>query len=321
MYCNKCGNEIAADAKFCPKCGAQYHTKGSVAKKGKMGNKKRITIIAISCVCLIALISVLGYQGKKYYDRYRAFRSGRTVSIGEGRYEYNSADGEAIFRGGCMNNGMVEIPSQIRLGLHTYRVTKIGDEVFYNCESLTSITLPDSVTEIGDEAFEQCDSLTSITLPGSVSKIGVEAFSGCDSLTNITLPEGVTEIGEYAFSGCDSLTSITLPEGVTEIGEYAFYDCESLTSITLPDSVTKIGAGAFYYCDSLTSISLPNSEVEIGEEAIPWHCMISYRNQSSRNPSSSDDYDGSDSGYKREDFVSDKAYREYLLWGDTSGLK
>ncbi len=39
-------------------------------------------------------------------------------------------------------------------------VTSIGEDAFYDCDSLTSITLPDSVTSIGDSAFDECNNLT-----------------------------------------------------------------------------------------------------------------------------------------------------------------
>ena len=39
-------------------------------------------------------------------------------------------------------------------------VTSIGDSAFFYCNSLTSITIPDSVTSIGSEAFADCESLT-----------------------------------------------------------------------------------------------------------------------------------------------------------------
>ena len=136
-------------------------------------------------------------------------------------------------------------------------VTSIGNSAFYNCDSLTSVTMPNSVTSIGNSAFYDCDSLTSITIPNSVTSIGESAFRNCDSLTSVTIPNSVTSIGNSAFSGCDSLTSITIPNSVTSIGNSAFYDCDSLTSITIPNSVTSIGSGAFSACSSLISITLP----------------------------------------------------------------
>ena len=143
------------------------------------------------------------------------------------------------------------------------RVTSIGEDAFYDCKSLTSITTPNSVTSIGRSAFYGCKSLTSITIPNSVTSIERSVFSGCSSLTSITIPDSVTSIGGGAFAYCVGLTSITIPNSVTSIGEGAFYDCESLTSITIPDSVASIGKRAFEGCSSLTSITIPNSVTSI----------------------------------------------------------
>ncbi len=133
-------------------------------------------------------------------------------------------------------------------------VTTIGDEAFERCESLTSVTIPDSVTTIGDSAFSWCKGLTSVTIPDSVTTIGYEAFSYCRSLTSVTIPDSVTTIGWHAFAVCSSLTSITIPDSVTEIGGYAFWNCSSLTTVTIGDSVTTIENGAFSSCSSLTSV-------------------------------------------------------------------
>ncbi len=145
-------------------------------------------------------------------------------------------------------------------------VTSIGYYAFLGCSSLASVTIPNSVTSIGASAFRGCSSLTSVTIPNSVTSIGEGTFYDCNSLTSITIPNSVTSIGASAFRGCSSLTSVTIPNSVTSIGNYTFYDCSSLTSITIPNSVTSIGTSAFYNCSSLTSITISNSVTSIGEE-------------------------------------------------------
>ena len=39
------------------------------------------------------------------------------------------------------------------------------------------VAIPDSVTSIGDEAFYNCGGLTSVTIPNSVTSIGTDAFA------------------------------------------------------------------------------------------------------------------------------------------------
>ena len=87
----------------------------------------------------------------------------------------------------------------------------ICDYAFWLCESLQSITIPNSVTSIGDGAFKMCKSLQSVTIPNSVTSIGKEAFSSCDSLQSITIPNSVKSIGNRAFYLCESLQSVTIP--------------------------------------------------------------------------------------------------------------
>jgi len=197
----------------------------------------------------------------------------------------------------------VETDLQIPSRLDAYNVTAIGNDAFYNCDFLTSITIPDSVTSIGEYAFSRCTSLTSVTIPDSVSSMGANPFGYCEKLTrikvspkskhfaaidgvlfekstkklvcypraftaeNYEIPQGILAIGDDAFYNCDSLTGITIPDSVTSIGEYAFSYCTSLTGVTIPDSVTSIGEGVFYKCTSLTGVTIPDSVTSIGKYA------------------------------------------------------
>ncbi len=70
----------------------------------------------------------------------------------------------------------------------------------------TNLQLPDNYKgqgyEIGSYAFYDCDGLTSVTIPNGVTDIGENAFYECSALKNIEIPESVTSIGENAFKGC-----------------------------------------------------------------------------------------------------------------------
>jgi len=152
--------------------------------------------------------------------------------------------------------GNVVIPEEVTYMNRTRKVTSIGYYAFYDCDDLTSVTIPNSVTSIGSCAFMSCYDLTSVIIPNSVTSIGSGAFSDCARLTSITISNSVTSISSSAFEGCYSLTSVTIPNSVTSIEKRAFYRCSGLTSITIPNSVTSIGSSAFERCDIPTVISL-----------------------------------------------------------------
>lgn len=144
-------------------------------------------------------------------------------------------------------------------------ITTIGDHAFYNCSSIESVTIPNSVTSVGNSAFDS-SSITSITIPDSVISIGYSAFQNCISLTSVSLSNNLPSILIAVFMYCSSLTSITIPDSVSRIALHAFTECTSLTSITIPDSVITI-EDSFVNCPSLSRVHFGNGLTSIYSDA------------------------------------------------------
>ena len=211
---------------------------------------------------------------------------------------YTSANGEVVTptQTNAFGANIVSNVYEDGQGVITFdrEVTIIGDRAFNGCNTITSITIPETVIRIGNAAFHGCG-FTEITIPNGVTYIGDSAFRYCTSLLTVTIPNSVTTIQESAFENCrelsafygkfastdnrclivdgvlnsfapKGLTTYNIPNSVTKIGGYAFANRE-LTSITIPDSVTAIGAGAFWNCFNLTTVTIPDAVTEIGNSA------------------------------------------------------
>lgn len=67
-------------------------------------------------------------------------------------------------------SGNVNIPAQITYQNKTYAVTAIAGCAFYNNDTITAVTIPESVTEIGEVALYSCGSLTRISFNGTMAQ-------------------------------------------------------------------------------------------------------------------------------------------------------
>jgi hypothetical protein len=157
---------------------------------------------------------------------------------------------------GCTNLKYNEYGNIKYLGNETNNYVVAMDTI---STGITSCELSEQTRFIYNGAFYDCSSLASISIPNSVTSIGFQAFDKCTSLINITIPNSVTSISDYTFAYCSSLASISIPSSVTSIGDYAFYYCTGLKSITIPDSVTSIRWSAFDGCTNLTSVTFEDT--------------------------------------------------------------
>ena len=221
MFCPKCGYELGNDTerKFCPQCGAEVDRRS----KTKIIDKKTKTIIflrrivigyiALNLIFYIWIRPILVIKNNEVQFSHR-----QIIDVLDENFVIAKFVLPALVLESIGENKVKEI-------IIPEGITKIADNGFSDCRSLTNIELPFGIIEIRESAFSNCTSLTSIEIPSSVIEIGNEAFYNCENITDIELPSDLRKIGSNAFSSCTSLTSVLIPSNVTEIGGGAFYGC------------------------------------------------------------------------------------------------
>ncbi len=145
--------------------------------------------------------------------------------------------------------------------------TKLPGSIFYNCENIKNVTLPDTLTTIDEYALSNCDKITSLRIPASVTSIASNAFYKCTALEsiyvdsleawlNISFSSSANPLcyAKNLYVGGELLTELVIPEEVTEIGSYAFESYKALTSVTLHGNMS-VGYRAFYNCDSIEKVN------------------------------------------------------------------
>lgn len=122
--------------------------------------------------------------------------------------DWNYDANYAILRGYDGAGGDVVVPAEI----DGFTVDVIGISVFKG-DTITSLTLPETVLELRSNAVSSCENLASVTLPQSLVVINRMNFFSCNTLSEVTIPAGVRYIGDTSFKFCDALRKITF-EGV-----------------------------------------------------------------------------------------------------------
>ena len=114
-------------------------------------------------------------------------------------------------------------------------VEVIGTGAFQSSASITSLTFPETVKLLEGSVGGWCDSLTGISLPQSLQVIGDGCFSSEASLEQLTIPSQVCYIGSNSFYFCSNLKSITFEGECPVIGLWAFTEISPDAVIYVPD--------------------------------------------------------------------------------------
>lgn len=184
-------------------------------------------------------------------------------------YTLNSTTATAtVTSGSTLYSGDVVIPSHVTYGGKTYTVSTIGSRAFYNCKTLSSVSIPSSVNKIHPEAFYfGCNILSKFTVDsqnswytdvdGVIYSKDKKQLIRCPIARNgkYIIPDYVEIITASAFQYC-KISEVTIPNSVTQIGQMAFFNCNSLESIHIPASVNELAGDALSACMELSTITV-----------------------------------------------------------------
>ncbi|MBR2703843.1 MAG: leucine-rich repeat protein [Clostridia bacterium] len=150
--------------------------------------------------------------------------------------------------------------------------------VFRECSNLTSAKFENSsLVIIPDSTFFNCTSLSNITIGSNIIGIGENAFEGCTSLSTAEVNDILTNIqsiGEKAFSGCTGING-KINIRAEDVSSYAFSDCKNMTEAEFfyNRDTLDLGGGTFNNCESLVNVIFPeDKKIDIGSSSTFNNC-------------------------------------------------
>lgn len=204
--------------------------------------KKLFLLPILLCTCMMQLFAATWTDG-----------NGVTWTFVNNQYWENNSYHDRWTITSVANYGdNVVVPGTVDDNGTPRTIEAIGNSLFQDNRTLTSVALPTTIKRIGDYAFRGCQALTTVTGTENCEYISYHSFQECSNLVQIDLSACKT-ISSYAFQSCSNLSNVISLAQCHTLDFGAFWDCTSLQSVNLGDN-TRIGEYAFYYCSSLTSV-------------------------------------------------------------------
>lgn len=176
------------------------------------------------------------------------------------------------------------------------KITKIGDSMFLDCESLATVVMKDEVNNvenktintvgsqafkgtaitsfvfknilsIGDSAFEATEDLgIAVTLGDSNNvTIGDKAFYQ-SGINKIVLGANVIKLGVDAVSESKITEADLSALNIVSISDNFFANCEALATVKVNTTIRTIGASAFTGCKALADLNFLNIDGMVLEQ-------------------------------------------------------
>lgn len=103
----------------------------------------------------------------------------------------------------------------------------------YSKKDVRKIIIGNSIKYLENDLFVDCNNLTSIHINSSVTEIGNNCFKNCINLIDCDMSCGINILGNFCFNNCIKITSIILPSSIKNIGHHCFDNCTSLNKIII----------------------------------------------------------------------------------------
>ena len=165
------------------------------------------------------------------------------ASIGNGAF-MNCADlEEVIFED---DDPETEEPVTLVLTAGTASSYVVTAGMFFGCDKIESIILPERTMTVNDYVFAGLNGLKLLDMSKpTMTKTGSYIGLGCPNLENVIVGPDVT-LSSSAFSYSQA-QNVTLMEGITTLPVSCFAFCNTIKNLYVPSTVVNMGSGGFIF--------------------------------------------------------------------------